>query len=155
MKRYMALVLALVCVSGLAGCGDGKSTDEGNRAYFEATVIEVGDSQLLVEPSEGTEERRSSDRIAVSTGGLEGEPSIDYLAGAEVGDVVQIGYSGQIAESYPAQIDSAFEITLVASGDSSTEPKSDSNSTEDFRLNTDEGDVKDRCGVRDGEKSPQ
>ena len=64
---------------------------------FLATVLEISVVSALVEPLEGEEERRSSDRIRFSVKGLEGTE-------AEPGDIVEIVYDGMIMESYPAGI---------------------------------------------------
>lgn len=64
---------------------------------FVATVMELSGDMALVEPVEGSAERRSSDRIAVNAGKLE------YI-GVQVGSLVEIAYTGGIMESYPAQI---------------------------------------------------
>lgn len=64
---------------------------------FVATVLEIGENFALVEPVDGEDEWRSSDKITFSTTKLEN-------IGAEVGSVVQVTYTGGIMESYPAQI---------------------------------------------------
>lgn len=64
---------------------------------FSAEIIELNDNSVLVEPLEGEEERLSSDRITFGTSELE---SIR----AYIGGKVRVYYTGQIMESYPAQI---------------------------------------------------
>lgn len=64
---------------------------------FIATVIEINDTSVVVEPVEGEDELRSSDRISF------GIKDFDDI-GAEVGSVVKVTYTGAIMESYPAQI---------------------------------------------------
>ena len=64
---------------------------------FIATVLEINDSSVLVEPVEGEDELHSSDEITFSTKNLQ---NIEI----EVGSVVQINYTGGIMESYPARI---------------------------------------------------
>ena len=68
-----------------------------NEESFEATVLEVGEDGVTVEPLEGEWERKSSDRIVFSTQLLDN-------FGAEPGDIVEIIYNGTVRESYPAQI---------------------------------------------------
>jgi len=118
MKRYAALLLTLVCAFALPGCmgqNEGKTTEVTETgSYFEATVLEISDTSLLVEPAEGTPERKSADRIAVGTASIGEEQSLDYLAEAKAGDIVEIGYTGGIAESYPAQISGAFKVRATA-----------------------------------------
>lgn len=67
------------------------------ESSFVATVIEINGNSVLVEPVEGEDELRDSDKIYFST------EKFDDI-GAEVGSVVQITYTGRIMESYPAQI---------------------------------------------------
>ena len=72
---------------------------------FTAKIISISDSNVVVEPIESEKERSSSDRISFSSNGL---ADID----ASAGSYVRITYIGEIAESYPAQINAiAWEIT--------------------------------------------
>ncbi len=105
MKTFMKKVLCgvfLVCVVlSLAACGGN-----GKQVVFTATVLE-NNGTLIVEPPEGSNERSSSDKIAVHTNNA----VIQNSAGETItpGDIaagqkVEITYDGTIAESYPAQI---------------------------------------------------
>lgn len=117
MKRYMALIFLLVCIFVLAGCADrGKditSETTETKTYFKATVLEISDAYLLVKPFEDTLESKSADQIRVSTADIGEALSLNYLAEASVGDIIEIGYHGNIAESYPAQISNIYEIKLI------------------------------------------
>ena len=64
---------------------------------FIATVVEINDSGVVVQPVADSGMLTSSDKISFGTGELE-------KIGAEIGSVVQITYIGSIMESYPAQI---------------------------------------------------
>lgn len=64
---------------------------------FVATVLEINDTSVLVQPIEGEEELRSADQISF---GIKNLADID----AKVGSVVQVTYTGNIMESYPAKI---------------------------------------------------
>lgn len=64
---------------------------------FIATVLEINESSVLVEPVANEIERQSSDQISF---GIQDLVDID----AEVGSVVQVSYTGGIMETYPAQI---------------------------------------------------
>ena len=79
---------------------DGYTKIEEEQYEFIATIIGVYDGSILVEPEEGTNERRSSDKISMGikrpTNG-----SNDFYV---VGNKVKITYNGMIMESYPAQI---------------------------------------------------
>ena len=72
---------------------------------FVATVIEISENSVLVEPVVGEEELQSSDRISLNATSL-GD------IGAEVGSDVEIYYTGGIMETYPAQIN-ATKWTLA------------------------------------------
>ena len=64
---------------------------------FLATVVELDETYALVQPAEGEDELLSSDRIRI---GITKLAAID----ATVGSMVEISYTGGIAESYPAQV---------------------------------------------------
>ena len=64
---------------------------------FVATVLEIRDTSVLVEPVEGEDELRSVDQISFDIKEL---ADIDV----EVGSVVQVTYTGFIMETSPAQI---------------------------------------------------
>ena len=62
---------------------------------------------MLVEPEEGSSELSSADRIMVSVSEatlLDSQDKEITIDDIKSGDLVQIDYDGQIAESYPAQI---------------------------------------------------
>ena len=75
------------------------------KAEFEAVVL-GNDTQLLVEPVEGSPERNSSDKIVLHL-----PQPLDTL---QPGDRIIIGYDGVIAESYPAQIFNVVYIKRAA-----------------------------------------
>lgn len=51
MKKLMALVLALVCVFGLVGCGQQEGLQQGENVqyFFTAKVVEVQEDYLMLE----------------------------------------------------------------------------------------------------------
>ncbi len=118
MRMNKKLILALLTTTALlAGCGaegDRKAVDEtAEIIYFEATVLETADQMLLVEPMEGTNERKSSDQIWVGMKSIPDEEITEIPSDIEVGDTVSIGYDGVIAETYPAQINEAFSVVPI------------------------------------------
>ncbi len=155
MNRYIALSLLLACIFALTGC-ENKEEEKTNEAtvtktYFEATVLEISDTYLLVEPSEGTLERKSADKIKVSTGDIAEEQSLNYLSEAEAGDTIEIGYHGGIAESYPAQINSAYEIKSVTRAEAAYDKIPMVMAGGKLYYDTGkESTVTARCGVMDG-----
>ena len=101
MKKLIPLLLSLVFVLTLIGC-----TSE-DKATFQATILEIEDGYYLVEPVEGSTELNSADRIMVPMVNI--NPSQE----PEVGDTLEIVYDGTIAESYPAQINTVYSISVV------------------------------------------
>jgi hypothetical protein len=100
----------------LTGCNWNKASKVSNKEkYFEATVLSVSSNSLLVEPSEGTTERNSADKIEISTSNIDDEDSLLYLSKAAIGDKIRIGYMDDIKESYPAKINEVFHISLIES----------------------------------------
>lgn len=78
--------------------------DNAQVTTFQATVIEVTDSSILVKPVDDSPELDSSDQFSV--------PNTERLA-LQTGDTVEITYNGEILESYPAQLGEVYEITLL------------------------------------------
>ncbi len=102
-------IFIMVCL--LVGC----SNQEDEAFSFVATVLEINQSNLLVEPAEGSVELSSADRIVahVSDATIIDAEGIEVdITAVEVGDKVMFFYDGSIAESYPAQIWS-FRVQLM------------------------------------------
>ena len=95
------------------GADDQESADAGGQqsagepVTFTATVLEVREGSLLVEPVEGDAMLATADRILVDTGGA------DLPDGVAEGAVVEITFDGMVRESYPAQISGVTEILLA------------------------------------------
>ena len=96
---------------------DVPDAQEQQTAVFSASVLEMTEKTLLIEPEQGSAERASADRISVS---LTQDAELLNLAGdsctpadIHVGDTVEITYDGVIAESYPAQI-TARRVAVTA-----------------------------------------
>ena len=107
MKRLSILaILAVISILYLTGCSE-KDTD----AYFNATVLEIHENSILVEPFEGSEELKSADRILASCI-INSNHKVPEM---KEGTTVRIVYNGIIAETYPAQINEVYAIYLVNS----------------------------------------
>ena len=81
-----------------------------NEAHqvFQAEILEIYDGDYLVKPVEGSWELSSADRIEVPI--RNAHPSQE----PEIGDVIEIEYSGEILETYPARIADVYSIKVVA-----------------------------------------
>lgn len=81
----------------------------GENPFFNATVLEVNEKNILVEPFEGEDERRSASQIYVSTDVISTNPVPEI----KKGDEIRIIYNGEIQETFPAQISKVFAIYLI------------------------------------------
>lgn len=81
------------------------------KTIFKAIITELHDGYYLVEPVEGSRELSSSDRIEVPIKNAEPSPE------PEVGDIIEIEYSGEILETYPARIADVYGIKVVEESD--------------------------------------
>ena len=105
MKKTMLILLIIVVL--LIACQRQEVLPEMESQVMEATVVEVDQDQLLVEPVEGSPELSSADRIVAHTHEalvLDAEGEETTIENYEVGSLVMITYDGRVAESYPAQI---------------------------------------------------
>ncbi len=98
-KIVISILVVLIVLLGIIFFTDYTKIEE-EKYEFVATIIGVYDSSILVEPEEGSNERKSSDKISMGiTRPTNG--SDDFYV---VGNKVKITYNGMIMESYPAQI---------------------------------------------------
>ena len=80
-----------------------------NEAHqvFQAEILKIHDGYYLVKPVEGSWELSSADRIEVPIRNAHPSPE------PEIGDVIEIEYSGEILETYPARIADVYGIKVV------------------------------------------
>lgn len=76
---------------------------------FSGIVEETEEGSILVKVDQDEEEAASSDLISVS---LDVELK-DSMTDFNIGDKVRIYYDGNIAESYPAQVNKVYAILLI------------------------------------------
>ena len=110
MKKLIPLI---ICIVFLSACNNTNTeviggADQPTNIYvsennnsnhsFVGTVLEETTTYMIVEPSEDSIERKSSDKIQINYG----VDHYDYLYG--IGRKVIINYNGFIKETYPAQI---------------------------------------------------
>jgi len=91
-------------VLGLIGCAKNAPAE---NTVFQATILEISNQTLLVEPVEGSQELKSSDQIRLPMKNMSPSPV------PKVGDVIEITYNGEIAESYPAEINEVYNVEVV------------------------------------------
>ena len=98
-------IIVYVKVENVAVRISDESTPD--RMRFEAEILEIYDGNYLVKPVEGSWELNSADRIEVPIRNAYPSPE------PEIGDVIEIEYSGEILETYPARITEVFSIRVV------------------------------------------
>ncbi len=90
-----------------------KSVQPGANPYFNAEVLEVTEKNILVKPDDDAKETKSADKIYVSLDVISEIP----VPTINTGDRVRVIYNGEIAETYPAQINNVFVIYLLGEND--------------------------------------
>ena len=109
MKKYIALVLALVSVLGLVGCNRKELQKPKGQDYFNGTILEIQDTYILVECFEVT-----SGAVSVGT---EAQVRLDVVAARgvpkmNVGNNVRVVFAG-VQEKDPVSFDTVFAIDLL------------------------------------------
>ena len=107
MKKYLLLILSVICVLGLVGCNN-KSLNYiiSNEPSIVGTIKEVGETSILIENESG--------EYVVS---LNVENSDGIYSPIQIGDEVTVYYDGNIAESYPMQINKVYAVLLQEPAD--------------------------------------
>ena len=101
MKKLIALVLALVCVLSLVACNNRNMNDIiANEPNITGIVRKITNDAFLMENETG--------EYIVSLD-VENKDSMTHFS---IGDEVVVYYDGNIAESYPMQINTVYAITL-------------------------------------------
>ena len=101
MKKLIALVLALVCVLSLVACNNRNMNDIiANEPNITGIVRKITNDVFLMENETG--------EYMVSLD-VENKDSMTHFS---IGDEVVVYYDGNIAESYPMQINTVYAITL-------------------------------------------
>ena len=122
-----------------------------NEAHqvFQAEILEDHNGYYLVKPVEGSWELSSADRIEVPIRNAHPSPE------PEIGDVIEIEYSGEILETYPARIADVYGIKVIKQTETwDLIPMVMVNGT--LYLDTGhESKIEARCGVMDGEITSQ
>lgn len=141
MKKYISIILSIMCILSFIGCGHADKAE----ATFQATILEMKDTYYLVEPVEGSQELKSSDQITVPIKNL--APSLE----PEAGDIIEIKYNGEIVESYPAQITEVYGIKVVKEAEKWDLIPMVMVNGELYLDTGHESSVEARCGMMDGE----
>ena len=119
MKKLIALVLALVCVLGMVGCNNrSMNYIISNEPSITGIVKETNENAMLIENDDG--------EYWVSLN-VENK---DSMTSFNIDDEVVVYYDGNVAESYPMQINTVYAITLKTPADRTEGEKYDKTSAE-------------------------
>ena len=100
------VLLGIVAAVIFMGMPKKEERKQPSAFSFEAKLLEKHEKEWFVEPLEGTNEIRSSDKMFIRLpDGFDG----DY----KIGSIIKITYDGMIQETYPAIIPNVFEIELA------------------------------------------
>ena len=72
--------------------GDTTTDNTTVKITFKAMMLEVQDNVLVVEPLAGTPEHELAESISINTEDLSEFDTVEYVARAQVGDIVKVGY---------------------------------------------------------------
>ncbi|WP_371723356.1 hypothetical protein [Isachenkonia alkalipeptolytica] len=89
--------------------GDMNGNDEVQILQFVATLLEIDENTILVEPAEGEDLLQSGDRVSINTDTLD-PGDVPEMEG---GDTLRIFYTGDVMESYPLQLEEVHIIEKV------------------------------------------
>lgn len=101
MAACLCLVVTVISVPHiLNSIQDGKNVAGGNnttaviatKMVFEAKVLEVHNDALIIEPLEGTPERKLTESITIGTENLAELNTVEYVKRAQVGDIIKVCY---------------------------------------------------------------
>ena len=113
MKKLIALVLTLICVLGMVGCNNrSMNYIISNEPSITGIVKETNENAILIENDNG--------EYLVSLN-VENKDSVTNF---NIGDEVVVYYDGNVAESYPMQINTVYAITLKTPADRTENNKS-------------------------------
>ena len=113
MKKLIALVLALVCVLAMVGCNNrSMNYIISNEPSITGIVKETNENAILIENDNG--------EYLVSLN-VENKDSVTNF---NIGDEVVVYYDGNVAESYPMQINTVYAITFKTPADRTENNKS-------------------------------
>ena len=107
MKKYLLILISIICMMGLAGCNNrSMNYIISNEPSMTGVIKETNENSILIENEIG--------EYWVS---LQVENSDGIYSPIMVGDEVTVYYDGNIAESYPMQINTVYAVLLKEPAD--------------------------------------
>lgn len=113
MKKLMALLLTVVCILSLVGCNTrSMNYIISNEPSIAGVVKETNENSILIE--------NENDEYCISLN----VENMDSITSFNIGDEVVVYYDGNVAESYPMQINTVYAITVKTPADRTENDKS-------------------------------
>ena len=112
---YLSLIILVITLILLTGCIPMNMNSVVKEPNFSGIIEEVYEKSILVKVNEN--ESMSSDLVRVSLDLRLKDSITDF----EVGEEVRIYYDGNIAESYPAQVNNVYTIRPIESDNQTTD----------------------------------
>ena len=112
LNKLIALVLALVCVLGLVGCGRTMNDIIENEPNVIGGVEEVHDNYIVMY-AETADGYPNGTRWSIPLN-VENKDSYTDIV---VGDEIVVYYDGMAAETDPLEVSTVYAITLKTSAD--------------------------------------
>ena len=107
MRKLIAFVLALICALGLVGCNNrSMNYIIANEPSVTGIVEEVYDNYMIIYLETDSYSSGASCEVSLAV------ENKDSYTNVSVGDEIVVYYNGEIAESYPLQINTVYAITL-------------------------------------------
>ena len=107
MKKYLLILISIICMMGLSGCNNrSMNYIISNEPSMTGIIKETNENSILIENETG--------EYWVS---LQVENSDGIYSPIMVGDEVTVYYDGNIAESYPMQINTVYAVLLKEPAD--------------------------------------
>lgn len=109
MKKLIALVLALTCLFSLVGCNtNSMNYIIEHKPSITGIIKEVNDNYIIICVETDSYPNGGIYKVSLDVKNQDGTYSP-----MTIGDEVTVYYNGEIAESYPAQINIVYAILLV------------------------------------------
>lgn len=119
MKKWMCIVISCLFLSLLAACGQGQDTPAEKTATLPqgaetmvCRVVQEEDGSLLLAKMDGSR----TDLYTASVRGAEVTDEAGRRAEIEEGDLVDVTFSGDIQETYPAQLGNVSQVIVQKDG---------------------------------------
>lgn len=116
-KRSIISVLVFVLVLSLAACsnkpGEGTQAPDGADAVLKGKIAQMYDGSCLIAGSDSSELYTVSTKLDI----LDADNKTTDASALKAGQTVEIGFSGEVMESYPAQLGNPTYIRITGQGD--------------------------------------